>query len=78
MKDFLTQMFSESSTISAMRVMAVISLLMGCGIAIYGIAKSADLGGISEVCAVFVGAAFTGKVVQKFSEAKSKKDSPDA
>lgn len=61
-------MFSENSTVSSMRVMAVLSLMNGMGIAIYGIYKGADLTGVAALSGVFVMAAFTGKVAQKVVE----------
>lgn len=59
---WLKSLFSESSDVSAMRVMAIISLFAGIGLAIAG--KDADVG-------IFVVAAFGAKVSQKFFETKT-------
>lgn len=75
--NLLVQMLSETGKpedISTMRAMSIFSLLVGAGIAMYGIARGHDLNGIAEIVAIFVGAAFTGKTVQKFNEGK---DTPD-
>ena len=67
----LRDLFSENSSISSMRVMSMISLLIGGGIAVYGVYQGKDLSALSVLCAVFVGSAFSGKVGQKFAESKS-------
>ncbi len=53
-------MFREDSPISMMRVMSLLALLAGIGLAIAG----KDVG----IVGIFVGAAFTGKVAQKLVE----------
>lgn len=65
---FLLKMLSESSEVSTMRVMSLLALIIGSGIAIYGVYKGNDLSGIAQICAIFVGAAFTGKAAQKYME----------
>jgi hypothetical protein len=70
----LKELFSEGSSLSVLRVMALIALLSGTCIAFYGIHEARDLGGIAEVCSVFVGAAFAGKVGQKYLETKPVKE----
>lgn len=65
---FIQDLLSESSTISTMRLMSLFSLFVGALVACYGIWIGKDLGGVAQVAAVFVGGAFGGKVVQKFSE----------
>ena len=59
MKSFLKNLFSEKSDISAMRVMAVISLLIGGYLAVIGKDTSVS---------IFVLAAFGGKFAQKAVE----------
>lgn len=54
-----------------MRVMSMMSLVIGGGIACYGISHNQDLNSLAILCSVFVGAAFGGKVGQKFAEIKS-------
>lgn len=56
MRSFLKSLFSEKSDISAMRVMAMISLLIGGYLAIIGKDTSVS---------IFVLAAFGGKAIQK-------------
>lgn len=59
---FLHDMFSESSDISMMRVMALLSLLIGGYLAIKGLDTSVM---------IFVTAAFSGKATQKYFELMS-------
>jgi len=77
MKKFFMDLFDETSNISSMRFMSVTSLFIGAGIAIYGIAKVADLTGVALLVSVFVGAAFTGKVMQKNAELKSESETTE-
>lgn len=66
-------MFSESGEVSQMRVMSMLSLLVGSFLAIYGIEKSTvDYSGLTMLAGLFVGAAFTGKVMQKKVETDGK------
>ena len=65
----LKKLFEEiGNDVSMVRVMSFISLLTGIVIGLYGVYAGKDLSGVAAVCAVFVGSAFTGKVVQKFAE----------
>jgi hypothetical protein len=74
MKSILRELFSENSGISSMRVMSMMSLLIGAYLAIHGIDKDVDLNALAILCSVFIGAAFTGKVAQKFAEKKEKEE----
>lgn len=74
MKDFILNLLSEESKISSMRLMSLISVLSATGIAFYGISKGQPLDALSILCGVFLGAAFTGKVGQKFAETKEPKE----
>ncbi len=56
---FLKHLFSEHSEVSMMRVMSIISLAIGAGLAFMG--KDASVG-------VFVYSAFAGKACQKYFE----------
>jgi hypothetical protein len=51
-----------------MRLMSLFSLLIGAGIAIYGVYMAKDLDGVAKICAVFVTSAFIGKGAQKALE----------
>lgn len=70
MKTFFKALLSESSPVSTVRLMSLVSLVIGAVIGLYGVYMGKDLGGIAQVCAVFVGSAFAGKVGQKFMEGK--------
>jgi hypothetical protein len=54
-----------TKTKSVMRIMSVLSLLSGIGLAFYGIYKGVDAQKLSYLCFVFIGSAFGGKVWQK-------------
>ena len=69
-KDWFGDLLSEGSSVSAMRVMAFTSLFTGCFIGIFGVVNKSDLGNITMLASVFVGAAFGGKVLQKTTEIK--------
>jgi uncharacterized membrane protein YiaA len=69
--EWLKSLLSENSTVSAMRVMAFIALFIGAGLAFAGMYAGKDLNALSVLVGVFVGAAFGGKMVQKFAEVKS-------
>jgi hypothetical protein len=64
-KRWLKDLFSESSDISSMRVMAMIALFASIGLAFTGHDSSA---------LVFVGAAMGGKVSQKYIEVNGEKN----
>jgi hypothetical protein len=70
MQNFLKKLLSESGDVSTVRLMSILSLVVGVFIGIYGVCESKDLSGIAQVCGVFVSAAFIGKVSQKFAEDK--------
>ena len=59
--NWIKDMFSESSDVSMMRVMSLMSLIIGAYLALTGHDTSVS---------VFVYAAFGGKAVQKYIEAK--------
>jgi hypothetical protein len=68
--EYLKKLFAENSEVSSMRVMSMLALLIGSGIAFYGVHVGRELAGLSALVSVFVGSAFAGKVVQKFAEEK--------
>ena len=60
----LKQLFSENSSVSMVRLMSLISLCVGAYLAIRG----------QDSCvAIFVGAAFGGKISQKYIEVQGNK-----
>ena len=54
------EFFSENSEISIMRIMSVLSLIIGAGLAIGGYEYN--------IVAIFVYSAFAGKAVQRYAE----------
>ena len=64
------RILSENSDLSVMRLMCLLSLLSGIAIAVLGMCYSRDLTSTAALSSVFVGAAFAGKVTQKFAEVK--------
>ena len=61
----LKRLLDANDSLSMMRFLSLLSLLIGGGIGMYGIYKGTDLTGVAALCAVFVGASFGGKVAQK-------------
>lgn len=68
MKAFLLGLLSDSEGHSLMRVMSIVSLLIGAVIGLYGVYMGTDLVGTAAVCSVFVVSAFGGKLAQKSME----------
>lgn len=66
----IRELLDPKSSISSMRLLSFISLLTGCLLAAYGLYANKDLLGLAALCSVFVGAAFTGKAIQKSMESK--------
>lgn len=76
MKKFAKAMFASKSEVSSMRVMCMFSLGIGSALATYGIVHDRDLSALAVLCSIFVGAAFGGKVGQKFAENKETPQDP--
>lgn len=70
MKEFLLALFSESGSISMIRVLSFICVLTAAFIALHAINKGSDLNAVSVLCGTFLGAGIGGKVAQKITEAK--------
>jgi hypothetical protein len=66
----IKELFSENSPISMLRLLSLISVLAAVAIAAFGIYAGRDLMGLAALCAVFITAAFGGKVLQKNMERK--------
>lgn len=66
------RLLSESGDISCMRVMSLLSLCFGFAVFISGLVAGRDLSQVSVIVGIFVGAAFGGKVAQKFGETSGK------
>lgn len=69
---FFQKLLSESGDVSCMRLMSLLSLLVGAALALYCLHKGTDIAGATPVISVFVGAAFGGKVWQKYAETAAK------
>lgn len=68
----LSELFSESPKVSAMRVMSIACCITAIIIGILVVLKDKpDYSGASILCGVFLGAAFGGKVTQKSIETRS-------
>lgn len=72
MIEFLKALFAESPLVSSMRVYSFMAVVMACVLAGVGLLMNRSLEGLSILCGVFLGAAFTGKVLQKSIEMKAK------
>lgn len=75
MKQLLLDLFSESSSISMMRLLSFICVLTASALAGYGLHSGTSPDALSILCGVFLGAGITGKVTQKIVE---KRDGPKA
>jgi hypothetical protein len=73
--EFLKKLFAESSEVSCMRFMSVLSLIFGFFVSGIGIFQGKDLSQLAVLSGVFVGAAFGGKVAQKFGEKSASQSS---
>lgn len=61
----------DSKGLSAGRVMSLWSMLVGSAIGLIGVMKGIEPAGLAEVCGVFIGCAFTGKVISKHIETRN-------
>jgi len=66
--NFIKKLLSEDGSISTMRLMSLISLIVGCTIGILGLLRGKDFTGVAAICSVFVVSAFGGKALQKGDE----------
>jgi hypothetical protein len=73
--NFFKKLLSENNEVSCMRLMAIISLFVGSSIAYIALYKNCDLTSSAPTISIFVGAAFGGKIWQKYAEVK--KDAPN-
>ena len=68
---FIESLLSESSPISSLRLMSILSLIAATAIAGYGVYVGKDLTGLAALCATFIVPAFGAKVSQKLLEKTS-------
>lgn len=66
--NFLSKLFSDSGDVSAMRIMSMFSLAVGASIAFISLYKNNQVGEAAPAIGIFVGAAFGGKLGQKYME----------
>jgi uncharacterized membrane protein len=66
----IKRLLDEKDSLSMMRFLCLLSMILGGIIGLYGIYKGQDLTGVAALCAVFVGAAIGGKAAQKNIENK--------
>lgn len=71
MKQWLKDLFSDSGSVSMVRVLSLICVFTAAGIAIHAVSKGSDLNAASVLCGTFLGAGIGGKVAQKITEAKN-------
>jgi hypothetical protein len=77
MKQFILDLIRDDSNLSMTRFLAMFSVIMAGGIAVYGMSKGVDLNALSMLVGVFLAAGFTGKVSQKMIESKDEKAEKD-
>lgn len=70
MARFLRDLFSDKGSVSMVRVMSLIAIIISGYIAIRGLEMHSDINGLAMLCGVFLSAAFAGKVTQKMVETK--------
>lgn len=70
MKEWLKKLFSNSPEVSCGRVMSVVNMFAGIGLAFLGLMQDKDLNALAVLVSVFIGGGVVGKVVQKFAETK--------
>lgn len=73
MKQWLKDLFSDSGSVSMIRVLSLICVTTASGIAIHAISIKSDLNATSILCGVFLGAGLGAKVTQKSMESKDGK-----
>lgn len=71
MKQWFKDLFSDSSSVSMIRVLSLICVLTASGVAIHAVSIGANLDSVSVLCGVFLGAGISGKVSQKILENKA-------
>lgn len=65
---FIKALLSDCGSVSTMRLMSIIALLVGSAVGVIGVLKGKELGGVAEICAVFITSAFAAKTAQKHIE----------
>lgn len=68
----IREMIAEHGSVSCMRVLSLISMLVACAIGLYGVIANRDLYAVSMLVSVFVTASVGGKAAQKHIELNKK------
>ena len=71
MKEWFKSLLSENGDVSMTRFLSLICVVTSIGLAIYGLVKDKNIDSLVGIVSVFLGAGFSGKVIQKFAEKKS-------
>lgn len=64
----LKELLKENSKVSSTRLMSLLCVIAGIGLAFTGLLKGSDLMGLAALCGVFIGAGLGAKVAQKSLE----------
>ena len=70
MRDWVKSLLSETGDVSMTRFLSLICVTTAIGLAVYGLAKDKNIDSLVGIVSVFLGAGFSGKVIQKFAENK--------
>lgn len=70
--NFIEKLLSEGSDVSCMRLMSILSLLIGAILTFYIVRINYNLSEATPVIGIFVGSAFGGKIWQKTIENKDR------
>lgn len=70
MISLLQNLFSETGSISMMRVLAFLCVLTAIGIAITALIRGSDLSSAAVLCGTFLGVGVGGKLMQKGMEVR--------
>jgi hypothetical protein len=68
MKEWIKSLMGESGDVSMTRFLSLICVITAIGLAVYGLAKDKNIDSLVGIVSVFLGAGFSGKVIQKFAE----------
>jgi len=69
--NIMMRLLNERDSLSMMRFLCLISMIIAGLIAFIGLIRGSDLVGLSALCGVFITAAIGGKAVQKNIEIKA-------
>lgn len=67
---FIKELFSDTGTVSMMRLLSLICVLTALCVAIHAISVGSDLSETAILCGVFLSAGIGGKVAQRVTESK--------